>query len=216
MIYAYSEFYLNDAKKILGTTFDYLVNDCNYDADWVSQLFDVSGYADMFEKGNPAIITGMSGIELGHAIIEKTYQSRDFPEYHYKQGYTPEYWSGWALAEYQWYTCRRFCNIFARIPLSEIILMYPVYHEMDISNFIIDMEEKFKLRFVESNLRKFRKNSKLSQEELAKVAEVSIEDIAAYENGSKSIDDAPAKELYKIAFILGCSIESLLENPLDI
>ena len=57
---------------------------------------------------------------------------------------SPEYWAGWAVAEYQWFTGRRFKDIFERIPLSKIIGMYSVYHEMDITSFIDTMEELYK------------------------------------------------------------------------
>lgn len=36
----------------------------------------------------------------------------------------------------QWYSGMRFKDIFERVKLSEIIPMYSVYHEMDISKFI--------------------------------------------------------------------------------
>lgn len=61
----------------------------------------------------------------------------------FSQERSPVYWAGWALAEYQWSTGKRFKDIFSRISLSEIISMYSVYHEMDIEHFIEDMNIKY-------------------------------------------------------------------------
>ena len=62
MIHAYSEFYLNDAKQNLAEFFDYAINTCCFEANFFSKLFVQSGYADKFERGNPAIVAGISGI----------------------------------------------------------------------------------------------------------------------------------------------------------
>ena len=68
MICAYNELYLNDAKENLAEFFDYAINSCKFDADFFAKLFVQSGYADKFERGNPAIIAGMSGIELAKKV----------------------------------------------------------------------------------------------------------------------------------------------------
>ena len=64
MTHAYSESYLSDAKDRLSQFFDYLINDCGMKADWVASIFLSSGYAEQFERGNPAILAGMSGMKL--------------------------------------------------------------------------------------------------------------------------------------------------------
>lgn len=69
------------------------------------------------------------------------YTNYKFPEKIFSEERSEVYWTGWALAEYQWDTCRRFKDIFSRIPLSEIVTMYSVYHEMDIGHFIEDMNK---------------------------------------------------------------------------
>ena len=64
MTRAYNESYLSDAKDTLSQCFDYLINDCGFEADWAATIFVSSGYAEQFERGNPAILSGMSGAEL--------------------------------------------------------------------------------------------------------------------------------------------------------
>ena len=47
---------------------------------YFQKLFVQSGYADKFERGNPAIVSGISGIELAQEIIMYAYTNYKFPE----------------------------------------------------------------------------------------------------------------------------------------
>ena len=80
MIHAYSESYLYDAKQNLAECFDYAISNCRFNADIFSRLFVQSGYADKFERGNPAIVSGISGIELAQEIIMYAYTNYKFPK----------------------------------------------------------------------------------------------------------------------------------------
>ena len=106
----------------------------NFDVNLFFKLFVQSGYADKFERGNPAIVVGMSGIELAKQVILYAYPNWKFSERIFSQERSNVYWAGWALAECQWITCKRFKDIFSKISLTEIISMYKVYHEMDIEH----------------------------------------------------------------------------------
>ena len=167
MIHAYNESYLSDAKQNLAEFFDYAISTCRFDADLFSKLFVQSGYADKFERGNPAIIAGMSGIELAKKVIIYAYPNWEFPERIFSEDRSDVYWAGWALAEYQWATSKRFKDIFSRISLSEIISMYSVYHEMDIEHFIEDKNRKYDAVEQETRLKTIRENRLISQAELA-------------------------------------------------
>lgn len=213
MMHAYSELYLNDAKQNLAECFDYAINRCELDADFLSALFVQSGYADRFERGNPAVIAGMSGIELAKKVISYAYPKRKFPERNFSEERSKEYWSGWALAEYQWFTAKRFKDIFLRIPLSEIISMYIVYHETDIGNFIDDMNKRYDTAVRETRLKTIRQNRGLSQTELAQLSGVSLRSIQMYEQKVNDIDKAQAGTVYRLSRVLGCMLEDLLENP---
>lgn len=215
MTHAYSESYLSDAKDRLSQFFDYLINDCGMKADWVASIFLSSGYAEQFERGNPAILAGMSGIELARAVTEATYRKKKLPEPGYSEGLSPEYWAGWALAEYQWYSGKRFKDIFEHVKLSEIIPMYSVYHEMDISKFIETMGERCSTALPECRLKKLRESRGLSQAELAKISGVSLRSIQMYEQRVNDIDKAQAQTIYKLSRVIGCSMEDLLEKPME-
>ncbi len=213
MIHAYNEFYLNDAKQNLAEFFDYAISVCKFDADLFSKLFVQSGYADKFERGNPAIIAGMSGIELAKKVITYAYPNWGFPERVFSEERSNVYWAGWALAEYQWATGKRFKDIFSKISLSEIISMYRVYHEMDIGHFIEDMNKRYYAVEQETRLKTIRENRGISQNELAKLSGVKLRSIQMYEQKVNDIDKAKAGTVYKLSRVLGCTIEDLLENP---
>ena len=215
MTRAYSESYLSDAKDRLSQFFDYLINDCGMDADWAAALFLSSGYAEQFERGNPAILAGMSGIELARAVVAATYKKKTLPEPGYTEGLSSEYWAGWALAEYQWYSGKRFKDIFEHVKLSDIISMFAVYHEMDISRFIEAMEERCASALPECRLKKLRESRGLSQAELAKISGVSLRSIQMYEQRVNDIDRAQAQTVYKLSRTIGCAMEDLLEKPAE-
>ena len=213
VICAYNELYLNDAKENLAEFFDYAINSCKFDADFFAKLFVQSGYADKFERGNPAIIAGMSGIELAKKVITYAYPNWKFPEKIFSEDRSNAYWAGWALAEYQWATCKRFKDIFSRISLSQIVSMYHVYHEMDIEHFIEDMSRKYDSVEQDTHLKTIRENRGISQAKLAKLSGVSLRSIQMYEQKINHIDKAQAGTVYKLSRVLGCTVEDLLESP---
>ena len=214
MTHAYNEFYLSNAKDRLSAFFDYAINDCKMAPEWITSLFVTTGYAEQFERGNPAFVAGMSGVELAQAVILKAYGEKELPQPTWSEERSPEYWAGWALASYQWYSARRFKDIFERVPLEDIIRMYPVYHEMDIRHFIEDMEARYKAAEGESNLKRIRESRGLSQTELAEQSGVNLRNIQMYEQRGNNIDKAQAQILYKLSRTLGCHVEDLLENPM--
>ena len=93
MIHAYSESYLYDAKQNLAECFDYAISNCRFNADIFSRLFVQSGYADKFERGNPAIVSGISGIELAQEIIMYAYMNYKFPEKIFSEERSEVYWA---------------------------------------------------------------------------------------------------------------------------
>mgnify|MGYP002570855340 CR=1 FL=1 len=211
MIHAYSESYLYDAKQNLAECFDYAISNCRFNADIFSKLFVQSGYADKFERGNPAIVSGISGIELAQEIIMYAYMNYKFPEKIFSEERSEVYWAGWALADYQWATCRRFKDIFSRIPLSEIVTMYSVYHEMDIMKFVEAINEKWDQYYTETNLKRLRKIAGLSQRELADLSGVALRQIQLFEQKKRNINHTRAIDVLKIGKVLGCKSEDLLE-----
>ena len=214
MIHAYNEIYLDSAVDILSEAFDYMVYDCNFNLAKVQFLFLKSEYSQLFEIGSPIAVVGLSGTEFAKKIVKDTYPNYEMPEQSRTMEKSPEYWCGWALAQYQWYSGKRFSEILERVPLTMISSMYNVYHEMDIEHFYDAMQELYANNAKESRLKRVRESRGLSQCELAKQAGVNIRNIQMYEQYKLKIDNASCSTVYKLAFVLGCKIEDLLEDPL--
>ena len=116
------------------------------------------------------------------------------------------------MAEYQWFSGRRFKDIFERISLSQVIDMYSVYHEMDISQFIDTMEKFYNEAILETKLKRIRENRGISQSELAKLSGVKLRSIQMYEQRNKDINKASVATVYRLSKVLGCTIEDLIEK----
>lgn len=213
-IRAYNELYLNDAVICLANAFDYAVNTCGLSADRFGELLVRSDLAAEFERGNPAVVSGRSGAELVEDVLAETGEIVSKRNVGYTEGRTAEYWAGWALAQYQWATVKRFKDIFARVAPSEVVAMYPVYHEADISRFVEAMERRYNEVVTETKLHKIRKLRKMSQNELAEKSGVNLRSIQLYEQRVNDIDKAQAQTLYRLAVVLGCNVEDLLEKPI--
>ena len=214
-IHAYKESYLNITARNLGNMLDYAVNDCNIDGNIFLHMFITSGFAQQFEHGNVKVIAGMSGLEIADKIIQISTDEKPLAIPSETDYRTPEYWAGWVLAQYQWYTAMSFAEILRFLPFSDIIKMYPTLHEADISKFY-DVAEQIRNREQpQTNLKRFREIAGLSQSQLAEEAGVSLRSIQMYEQRNKDINKAQAINLVKIARALNCNIESLLEPMIE-
>ena len=107
MTHAYQEIYLSKAQSILGDAFDYAINICIIPGDSFVKLFVASTISRRMENGEPDYLAGKSGIEVAMDIlVETTGKAPEaLPQDHY--GRSREYWIGWAVAYYQWFSGRR-------------------------------------------------------------------------------------------------------------
>ena len=210
MIHAYKEIYLNHAADNFGSMTDYAINYCQLDGDFFLQMFISSGFVQQFENGNPRVIVGMSGVDLANRVIcnvtEKT-PSVKLSDSNYR---TAEYWGGWALAQYQWYTAFNFSTIMRILSFKEILNLYSSLHTADISKFYSVINKMYARKYPQINLKRFREAAGLSQAQLAAQSEVSLRSIQMYEQRNKDIKKAQAITLAKIASVLGCELKELL------
>ena len=208
---AYAETYLFNAAEKFGNMMDYAINDCDLDGDHYIHMFISSGLAWQFEHGSPKVIAGMSGIELAIETIRLVNgkpPAAKPAEIDYR---TAEYWGGWVLARYQWYSCRSFSSILRFMTFSNILDMYPTLHEADITKVYAVADEIYDRGRHETNLKRIRETSGLSQAKLAVKADVSLRSIQMYEQRNKDINKARAITLAKISRVLGCCVEDLVE-----
>lgn len=211
MIHAYQEIYLNNAQAALGEAFDYAVNTCNISGENFVKMFLVSSVSKKMENGESKYITGKSGIEIVREIVLETMDKTLEIEPIESFGRSKEYWIGWALAYFQWYSSRKYSDIFKVVSFNEFELMYYTLHEADISKFVDVINERMIEHFRETNLKRIRTAYVITQSELAKKAGVSLRSIQMYEQRNKDINKANAETIYRIAKALGCAMEDLIE-----
>lgn len=211
-IRAYDVEYLRLAQRVLGDALDYAVYSCEMEADQFFGMFLVSGIAEQFGKGNPLYIAGMTGCELVRKVILKSgMKVLDIPDAMYLDK-SPEYWAGWSLAYYQWYTGRSFLRIHRAVSIQEILYLYPALHEADLMKFVEIMDEKLQQYYRETNLKQIRNLVGLSQNELAENSGIPLRQIQRLEQGEADIYGIQVIDLYRLSKALGCRCEDLLET----
>lgn len=213
MIRAYNEWYLNDAMQNLGDMMDYAVCDCGFGADEFFQLFIASGIASRFERGNPKYIVGMSGVELAKAVMSAVNVSWRAAEATFPDGKSVEYWTGWIMAYYQWSEDKRFEDMVeCGLPPTKVMSMY-ILHEADEQKFVdaanaVIAEYRQRSR---SKLQQIRKSRNMTQRELSHAAGVSLRMVQLYEQRQDDIGRAQVNTIIRLAKVLGCSIEDIIE-----
>lgn len=211
MIGAYDKNYLEKARTTLGRMLDFAVYDLNRDIKEFFDRFIISGIASAFENGDTKTIAGKSGVELAYEVLEKTGENVRHIKPRYTVNRSEEYWTGWAIAYYQWKTSISFAEIIKYIPIVEIKALYSPYHEMDIRHFADKMNELYNKAKPETNLKIYRKRANLSQKQLAELADIPVRMIQHYEQRQKNINKAQTEYLVGLSKVLNCDIKELLE-----
>ena len=212
MIHAYQEIYLSKAQSVLGDAFDYAVNTCGISGNDFVKLFIASSVSKRMENGEPAYLSGKSGIEIVREIVAETKGQELQIEAQDSFGRSREYWIGWAVAYYQWYSGRKYRDIFKVISFEDLQKMYYTLHEADITKFVDIVDSKIKEYFPETNLKRIRTAYGFTQAELAERSGVSLRSIQMYEQRNKNINKASADTMYRFAKALGCTMEDLIER----
>ena len=137
---AYNKLYLPEAQRKLAIMIDLFVNTLGYSLTDAWKLFLQSQLSHRFENGDCAILAGRSGTEMAMDILaEKDIYFKIDPPILLEL--SQEYWTGWALAYYQWESGLTFAEIEKKVPIEMIRAMYMPYHEMDIKHFKERMDQ---------------------------------------------------------------------------
>ena len=190
MISAYSELFVNDAMETLGEAFEYAINNLKIRGQEFLNLFSLGRIGEAFSRGEIRYISGMSGIELANKALK-------------------EYWCGWILAYYQWYSGKTFSQIQKKISFQSLMNLYGVLHEADTSKAVQVLDRFFEDEV--TNLAMARAEAGFSQSELAKASGVSLRSIQMYEQKNSNINNAQYNRLCAIAKALNCKIEDIVE-----
>lgn len=207
-IHAYNPLYLNKASRAVGNMLHDAVVEFGIDGAEFLNYFIQSEIADQFENGNPKYIAGRSGLELFLEVMDKTTGeiNRVVRIECYER--SPEYWIGWMLTHYQWYSGRTFKSILDTIPYEELLGLYGILHEADVQKSYEVIDAHFEKS--ESKLKKARKCCGLTQEALANESGVSLNTIRAYERKSKDLNKAGIDIVRNLAKALKCDIDELI------
>ena len=211
MIHAYDNQYLDDAMQCLGEAMDYAANSCQMDMDSFLELFIGTGYAEQFAAGVPKLVSGISGTELAMDVLTKSGVTSDYPQAQIDYDYSAQYWCGWVLAYYQWYTGRNFKEIKKHISMQEIEKLYPTLHEASELKFVDTLNRIIQRKNPPTRLQAQRKIIGYSQRELAEKVGVNLRTLQQYEIRAKNINKAAGATLLALAKVLGCRVEDLLE-----
>ena len=212
MTHAYQEIYLSNAQSMLGDAFDYAINVCHIPGSSFVKLFIASTISKRLENGEPSYLSGKSGIEVAMEILaETTGKTPDAaPQEHF--GRSREYWIGWAVAYYQWFSGRSYSEIFKVVTFEELQKLYDPLHEADITKFADILDARMREFFADTNLKRIRTAYGCTQAELAKRCGVSLRSIQMYEQRNKDINKASAETLLRLSKVLGCTMEDLMEK----
>ena len=214
MIHAYDASYLVHSKKVLGWMLDTAVNLFAVDATRFWRLFLSEGYAERFGSGESRLLSGMTGYELAVEVLEAgKFRFHGKPQQEVG-GLSPEYWAGWALAQYQWYTALSFEAIDEIVQIASVIAMYNPFHEMDIRQLFAEMNGLILSARPETNLKRLRMSAGFSQDDLARLSGVPIRMIQHYEQRVKNINRAAYETVVQLAQALRCRPEALAEGVL--
>ena len=206
MIHAYNKVYLDDACNLLGSYFDIAVNEEKKTIQQAAYYFMITSECRLFECGYPQLLSGLSGCDLYNKVFLKDIKSNQV-----FLDKSKEYWLGYYLAYYQWYTAVKFSFIFSIVSIEELLRMYNPYHEMDVMHFVHDLNNIINKRKKNTNLENIRQNHELTRKQLSFMSGVSIRTIEQYEQRRKDINKASGATLVALAKVLFVQPEDLLE-----
>lgn len=208
MIHSYDKNYLLRAQNLLGIMFDFSVNEKHISLENFYNLFLFSRISSSFETGDTSVLAGKSGLELALEVLEQN--TNDDIKY-FSISRSKEYWVGWALSYFQWYSGLKFFSINKYIQISEILQMYNPYHEMDISQFCDHLIALYNQRKKQTNLKLIRKELGLTQNQLSQITNIPLRTLQQYEQKQKNINAASVQSIITLSKALKCSVDDLIE-----
>lgn len=143
MMHSYDENLLYKAQITLANMLDTAVNTYGYDLNAFYLMFLNSSYCKKFERGESSVVAGMSGTELAYYILSEN-ENIEMKDYTFCIQRSVEYWIGWSLSFYQWYSGKNFKDINEIANMDAFVNMYSKYHEMDIMDLVNWLDERSK------------------------------------------------------------------------
>lgn len=216
MIHAYDKIFLPDVQQNLGYACHFAINSCDVESDYFFDFFITSKIAKEIETGSPKFLCGCSGTELALSVFTRVGYSPKRIQYDDEvimANRSQEYWAGWILAYFQWYSGIGFSKIRDNISLSQIVQMYHPLHEAPEEKFVEVMNQIIRKNNSNhgTNLHRLRKAAGLTQKQLAEFSGVNLRTLQQYEIGAKDINMASGKAINALALALHCNFYDVME-----
>ena len=211
---AYPETYLTDAMTCIGELMTYAsIAAPELSSDMVLKMFTISGLASRFEKGDPRIVSGMSGAELFYRIMD---ECGEFRYHRPKPGIIPgndtDFGCGRLLAFFQWKSRMSFSDILSAMPFARLTALYPDLSDVPLNEAAVTIKKKLLERMpAQTRLQVYRKRLGLSQKELAAYSGVNLRTLQQYETGDKDINRAASDKVAALSRTLHCAPEQIIE-----
>ena len=179
-------------------------------------LFAKSEVAASFTEGGNGPDIGVSGIELvlsicenarGEVLDELLQDSISLS----RGDSVRARWIGQTLARYQWDKGLSFRSIAVFLDVQDLERIYAEQGESDwkATSDAIELVRCISTR--STRLKRLRVARGLTQAELSRMSDVSLRSIQQYEQRKKDINKAQAFSVYRLARVLGCQMEELME-----
>lgn len=137
MMRAYIEPYLKDVMRNVGVMSHFCINEYGLSPEKFSALFANSHVAEQISKGNPRFLAGMSGKEMADLLMESDSETCHRTVSSNLYHVSPEYWAGWVMAYYQWYTAKSFAQMYVDgQTFDKVLMMYHPLHEADLAKVV--------------------------------------------------------------------------------
>ncbi len=205
--------YEEELREKLGTFFDTAVNCCGMRGQEAAHVLIASGLAEQLEYQNPHFVAGRSGVELLMWAREKCGMSPDVPNPS-RMPTTADYWVGYMLGLFQVVTGCTYAQVFERMSYADLREMYTWCQDKSEQDIVNVISEELQRRSKPCSLRRIRNAAGLTQGQLALKTGISMRSIQQYEEGKKDINKAAVGNVRRLALVLGCRIEDLLEPVL--
>ena len=210
MIYAYDQSLISKARLTLSWMLEYGINVYGIEPEEFFRRFVNSGIAHRIERGDVSCILGRSGAELAYEVVSYADPSIQMVGQIFSMNRSPEYWAGYVLAQFQWSRNVTFKRIGEIVSITQLISLYPKYHEMDTEHILMELDRIDIEKHRGSQLKRLRLYAGLSQSGLAKKTGIPVRTIQQYEQGQKDLSKAQAVYLLELSKVLSCEPSELI------
>lgn len=194
---------IQDVRDTFARYFVIAIHNKMHPAAFTDYLIN-SKYVMEIEKGNLIEISDISVEEGYHSIVGNNIAKDDSFGI-----YNDAYWCGYCYFELFLMLRKPFSYLFLKLPLAEMLDLYNVYHEMDISQLVDYFHDKEK---EETILRLLCKRYRCSINKLSKATGISINTLNKYRSSDQSLYNASFQNIYKISTFFKTPISLFVEE----